>query len=103
MDAGFEVIYTGLHQTPEDIVNSAIQEGVDLIGLSIMSGAHMTLTKKIRILLDESQCDIPVIIGGIIPNADQDELKALGVLNVFTPGTEMGSVVSFIKTHFNPE
>ena len=101
VDAGFEVIYTGLHQTPEDIVNSAIQEGVDLIGLSIMSGAHLTLTKRIRILLDESQCDIPVVIGGIIPNADKDELKSLGVLKVYTPGTEMGSVVSFIKTHFN--
>lgn len=101
VDAGFEVIYTGLHQTPEDIVSSAIQEGVDLIGLSIMSGAHLTLTRKIRSLLDESKADIPVILGGIIPDDDRAELKALGVLEIFTPGTEMGSVVAFIKSHFS--
>lgn len=101
VEAGFEVIYTGLHQTPEDIVNTAIQEGVDLIGLSIMSGAHLSLTRRIRTLLDEFQSDIPVILGGIIPDKDLDELKSLGVLEVFTPGTEMSTVVTFIKSHFN--
>lgn len=100
VDAGFEVIYTGLHQSPEDIVSAAIQEGVDLIGLSIMSGAHLPLMRKIRTLLDESHCDIPVVLGGIIPDEDQVELRSLGVLEIFTPGASMSSVVTFIKTHF---
>ncbi len=101
VDAGFEVIYTGLHQTPEDVVNSAVQEGVDLIGLSIMSGAHLPLSRKIRTLLDESQSGTPIIVGGIIPDDDREELKSLGVLEVFTPGTEMAAVVTFVKSHFN--
>ncbi len=103
VDAGFEVIYTGLHQTPEDIVNSAIEEGVDLIGLSIMSGAHLPLSKKTKALLEESQTNIPIMVGGIIPYDDKEELKSLGVLEVFTPGTEMTAVVAFIKSHFNVE
>lgn len=101
VDAGFEVIYTGLHQTPEDIVNSAVQEGVDLIGLSVMSGAHLPLTKRIRALLDESECGVPLMIGGIIPDDDKAELESLGVVRVFTPGTELASVVSFIRAHFD--
>lgn len=101
VDAGFEVIYTGLHQTPEGIVNGAIQEGVDLIGLSIMSGAHLPLVKRIHDLLDSSQTDIPIILGGIIPDDDRKELKSLGVLEIFTPGTEMSAVIAFIKSHFN--
>ena len=101
VDAGFEVIYTGLHQTPEEIVNSALQEGVDLIGLSIMSGAHLPLAERIRGLLDEADSQIPLVIGGIIPEEDRPALKALGVLEVFTPGAEMGAVVACVKSHLN--
>jgi methylmalonyl-CoA mutase cobalamin-binding domain/chain len=103
VDAGFEVIYTGLHQTPEDIVNSAVQEGVDLIGLSIMSGAHLPLARKIRTLLDSCDADIPLIIGGIIPEEDREALAELGVIEVFTPGTGISAIVGFIKSHFNLE
>lgn len=101
VDAGFEVIYTGLHQTPEEIVNSALQEGVDLIGLSIMSGAHLPLAERIRGLLDESDSQIPLVIGGIIPEEDGAALKALGVLEVFTPGAEMSAIVACVKSHLN--
>ena len=100
VDAGFEVIYTGLHQTPEDIVNSAVQEGVDLIGLSIMSGGHLPLTRKIRALLDACDEDIPLIIGGIIPEEDREALAVLGVIEVFTPGAGIAAIVAFIKSHF---
>ena len=101
VDAGFEVIYTGLHQTPEEIVNSAVQEGVDLIGLSIMSGAHLPLAKRIRELLDESQADLPLVIGGIIPEEDLAALKELGVIETFTPGAELNAIVEFIKAQLN--
>ncbi|MFP6617532.1 MAG: cobalamin B12-binding domain-containing protein [Candidatus Hydrogenedentota bacterium] len=101
VDAGFEVIYTGLHQTPESIVNGAVQEGVDLIGLSIMSGAHLPLVTRIRELLDSSQSDIPILLGGIIPSDDKEKLKSLGVLEIFTPGTDMGAVIAFINSHFS--
>ena len=97
VDAGFEVIYTGLHQTPESIVNSALQEGVDLIGLSIMSGAHLPLMTRIRELLDQAEAPIPLLVGGIIPERDRPALRALGVVEVFTPGAQMSAVVACVK------
>jgi methylmalonyl-CoA mutase C-terminal domain/subunit len=99
-DAGHEVIYTGLHQTPEQIVETAIQEDADVIGLSVLSGAHMTLFKKLLALLDERDArDIVVIGGGIIPEADIPLLKELGVAEVFTPGASSTSIVSWVKQH----
>ncbi len=93
-DAGFEIIYTGLHQTPEMIVKAAVQEDVDLIGLSILSGAHKALVPRIVELLNESEAaDIGVFVGGIIPDSDISELKALGVLDVFTPGTSLQDII----------
>ncbi|RAG86928.1 methylmalonyl-CoA mutase [Streptacidiphilus pinicola] len=99
-DAGMEVIYTGLHQTPEQIVDTAIQEDADGIGLSILSGAHMTLCAKIVELLRERDAeDIVVFGGGIIPDDDIPELKALGVAEIFTPGTPTHAVVSWVESH----
>jgi methylmalonyl-CoA mutase, C-terminal domain len=96
-DAGFEVIYTGLHQTPEQIVETAIQEDVDHIGLSILSGAHMTLIPKVIELLKKNNAsDIPVSVGGIIPEEDILNLKKIGVKGVFGPGTETKDIVDFI-------
>ncbi|GJF29583.1 methylmalonyl-CoA mutase [Kitasatospora sp. NE20-6] len=102
-DAGMEVVYTGLHQTPEQIVDTAIQEDADGIGLSILSGAHMTLCAKVLELLRERDAeDIKVFCGGIIPDADIRELKALGVADVFTPGTPMQSVVTWVEANLRP-
>jgi methylmalonyl-CoA mutase, C-terminal domain len=99
-DAGHEVIYTGLHQTPEQIVETAIQEDADVIGLSVLSGAHMTLFKKLLTLLDERDArDIVVIGGGIIPEADIPLLKEMGVAEVFTPGASTTAIVSWVKEH----
>ncbi len=99
-DAGFEVIYTGLHQTPEMIVNAAVQEDVDAIGLSIMSGAHMTLFPAVLDLLKEKKAgEIKVFGGGIIPEEDIDELKKLGVAELFTPGATMAAIVDWVRTH----
>ena len=99
-DAGHEVIYTGLHQTPEQIVETAIQEDADVIGLSVLSGAHMTLFKKLLALLDERDArDIVVIGGGIIPEADIPLLKEMGVAEVFTPGASTTAIVSWVKEH----
>jgi len=99
-DAGFEVIYTGLHQTPEQIVETAIQEDADVIGLSVLSGAHMTLFKKLIALLDERDArDIVVIGGGIIPEADIPLLKELGVAEVFTPGATTTEIVGWVRDH----
>jgi methylmalonyl-CoA mutase C-terminal domain/subunit len=99
-DAGHEVIYTGLHQTPEQIVETAIQEDADVIGLSVLSGAHMTLFKKLLALLDERDArDIVVIGGGIIPEADIPLLKELGVAEVFTPGASTTAIVSWVRDH----
>ena len=99
-DAGHEVIYTGLHQTPEQIVETAIQEDADVIGLSVLSGAHMTLFKKLLSLLDERDArDIVVIGGGIIPEADIPLLKEMGVAEVFTPGASTTAIVSWVKEH----
>ena len=97
-DAGHEVIYTGLHQTPEQIVETAIQEDADVIGLSVLSGAHMTLFKKLIALLDERDArDIVVIGGGIIPEADIPPLKELGVAQVFTPGATTTEIVEWVR------
>ena len=97
-DAGIEVIYTGLHQTPEQIVETAIQEDADAVGLSILSGAHMTLVPKIVELLREQDAgDILVTVGGTIPADDIPELKALGVAEVFTPGASTQAIIDFIR------
>ena len=97
-DAGMEVIYTGLRQTPEQIVETAVQEDVKVIGLSILSGAHMYIFPRIFQLLEERQInDILVIAGGIIPNEDISELKKMGVREVFTPGTSTRKIAEYIK------
>lgn len=97
-DAGFEVIYTGLHQTPKMIVNTAIQEGVDIIGLSVMSGAHNYLMPEVVRLLKEKNADeIKVFGGGIIPDEDIEFLKEAGVLAVFTPGTPLNVIIEQVK------
>ena len=97
-DAGFEVIYTGLHQTPEMIVNAAIQEDVDVIGLSILSGAHLHLFPKVLDLLRRNGVEnVDLIGGGIIPDEDTEQLKKLGVKAIFKPGTRIDEIVSFIK------
>jgi methylmalonyl-CoA mutase C-terminal domain/subunit len=99
-DAGMEVIYTGLHQTPEQIVDTAIQEDADAIGLSILSGAHMTLFAKVLELLRERDAqDIKVFGGGIIPEGDIPPLKELGVAAIFTPGTPTGDVVKWVNAN----
>jgi methylmalonyl-CoA mutase C-terminal domain/subunit len=97
-DAGMEVIYTGLHQTPEQIAETVIQEDADAVGLSILSGAHMTLVPKVVALLREQGVDdVLVTVGGTIPADDIPELKALGVSEVFTPGAGTDEIVEFIR------
>ncbi|MFP5261096.1 MAG: cobalamin B12-binding domain-containing protein [Blastocatellia bacterium] len=97
-DAGMEVIYTGLRQTPEMVVNAAVQEDVDAIGLSILSGAHMTLFPRVVELAREAGLDDVIVFGGgIIPDEDISRLKELGVAEVFTPGTRMEEIVEFIR------
>ena len=97
-DAGFEVIYTGLHQTPEMIVQAAVQEDVDLIGLSVLSGAHNALVPRIIELLEKEQAtEIKVFLGGIIPDSDIEALKQLGVLAVFTPGATLQSIIETME------
>ena len=97
-DAGMEVIYTGLHQTPEQIVETVLQEDADAVGLSILSGAHMTLVPRIVELLREQDAgDVVVTVGGTIPNQDIPELKELGVAEVFTPGASTQDIVAFIR------
>jgi len=96
-DAGMEVIYTGLHQTPEQIVEAAIQEDVDAIGLSILSGAHTTLFPKIMELLKENRVDIIVFAGGIIPDEDVPALKNINIAEIFGPGTNTEDIVKFVK------
>ncbi|HLT10512.1 MAG TPA: cobalamin B12-binding domain-containing protein [Micromonosporaceae bacterium] len=99
-DAGMEVIYTGLHQTPEQIVEAAIQEDADAIGLSILSGAHMTLFRRVIELLNERGArDIIVFGGGIIPDEDIPELERLGVAKIFTPGSSTQSIVEWVRTN----
>ena len=100
-DAGMEVIYTGLHQTPEMIATAAIQEDVDVVGLSILSGAHMTLFPRVKKLLDEAgRDDILVTGGGIIPKEDMDALKTQGMGKLFGPGTSTGELIAYIKDWF---
>jgi methylmalonyl-CoA mutase, C-terminal domain len=97
-DAGMEVIYTGLHQTPEQIAATVVQEDADAIGLSILSGAHMTLVPRVVELLNEQGADDVVLtVGGTIPNDDIPELKRLGVAEIFTPGASTDEVVEFIR------
>jgi methylmalonyl-CoA mutase, C-terminal domain len=97
-DAGMEVIYTGLHQTPEQIVETVIQEDADAVGVSILSGAHMTLVPRIVELLREQEIDdVLVTVGGTIPADDIPELKRLGVAEVFTPGAQTQEIVDFIR------
>lgn len=100
-DAGMEVIYTGLHQTPEQIVETAIQEDADLIGLSVLSGAHMTLFKRlVELLAERDASDIVVFGGGIIPDEDVPVLEELGVAKVFTPGAATTEITDWVAQHF---
>jgi methylmalonyl-CoA mutase C-terminal domain/subunit len=98
-DAGMEVIYTGLHQTPEQIVETAIQEDADAVGISILSGAHMTLVPKvIELLRDRGADDVVVVVGGTVPSDDIVTLKGQGVAEVFTPGAPMAAIVEFLQS-----
>jgi methylmalonyl-CoA mutase C-terminal domain/subunit len=99
-DAGMEVIYTGIRQTPEQISKAAIQEDVDMIGISILSGAHLVLVKDVINQLKKEDVDIPMIVGGIIPKQDIAKLEKLGVKRVFGPGTSTDEVVNFVKDFF---
>ena len=102
-DAGFEVVYTGLHQTPEQVVAAALQEDVDLIGLSVLSGAHMYLFKRVLELLKAGGAeDVMVIGGGIIPEDDVPKLKKLGMKELFLPGTSLEKVVGWVKDNVKP-
>ena len=102
-DEGFEVIYTGLRQTPEMVASAAAQEDVDVIGLSILSGAHMTLVPRIVDLVREAGMnDVLICVGGIIPDADVARLKALGVAEIFGPGTSIGEVARYFLEHARP-
>ena len=102
-DAGFEVIYTGLHQTPEQLVAAAIQEDVDCIGLSILSGAHNTLLPQVCALLKERDAeDIAVFAGGVIPEEDIPGLKQAGISEVFTPGASTEAIVSWVRERVSP-
>lgn len=97
-DAGMEVVYTGLRQTPEQIVGAAVQEDVEFIGLSILSGAHMAIVPRVLALLDEADAtDIRVIVGGIIPDTDAETLLGMGVARVFQPGASLESIVHFLR------
>ena len=97
-DAGVEVVYTGLHQTPEQIVETAIQEDADAIGMSVLSGAHMTLFARVIDLLRERDAsDIVVFGGGIVPEADMPELTEMGVAKVFTPGATTGEIITWVR------
>jgi len=103
-DAGFEVVYTGLHQTPEQIVETAIQEDADVVGLSILSGAHLTLFQRVTDLLRERDAaDILVFGGGIIPADDIPLLKEMGVAEIFTPGTPTQKIVDWVRQHVSSE
>jgi methylmalonyl-CoA mutase C-terminal domain/subunit len=101
-DAGYEVIYTGLRQTPEMVVDAALQEDAQVIGLSLHSGAHMTLFPRVIDVLKQKQAgDIVVFGGGIIPQEDIDELKRLGVAEIFTPGTPLQEIVEWLRNRFS--
>jgi methylmalonyl-CoA mutase C-terminal domain/subunit len=99
-DAGFEVIYTGLRQTPEQIVNAALQEDADVVGLSVLSGAHMTLCPRITDLMKKERLDdVLIVVGGIIPDQDIPKLKECGVSAVFQPGASTEDIVAYIRDH----
>ncbi|WP_036221226.1 cobalamin B12-binding domain-containing protein [Mesoaciditoga lauensis] len=97
-DAGMEVIYTGIRQTPEQIAQAAVDEDVDVLGLSILSGAHMKLVPKVLELLKEKGAQIPVFVGGIIPEEDAEKLKEMGVVEVYGPGTSTQEVAEQVKS-----
>ena len=100
VEAGFEVVYTGLHRPAEDVVKAAIEEDVDLIGISLLSGAHMThVPRVLELLREKNSSDISVVVGGIIPEEDIPKLKALGVKEVFLPGTPLNTIVNWIKAN----
>jgi len=102
-DAGFEVIYTGLHQTPEQLVAAAIQEDVDCIGLSILSGAHNSLLPRVcQLLQEKSAADIKVFGGGVIPEDDIPGLKAAGICEIFTPGTSTVDISAWVRENVSP-
>ena len=102
-DAGFEVIYTGQHQTPEQIVNAALQEDVDLIGLSCLSGAHAYLFPRVVELLKENKAeDIIVIVGGIIPKEDIPKLKKMGIKEIFLPGSSLSEIINWTRANVKP-
>jgi methylmalonyl-CoA mutase, C-terminal domain len=102
-DAGMEVIYTGLRQTPEMIVNASLQEDVDVIGLSILSGAHLAIVPRVIELMKQHKMDdVIVIVGGIIPDQDIETLKKAGVAGIFIPGTPMDEIVQFIRKNVRP-
>ena len=97
-DAGMEVIYTGLHQTPEQIVETVLEEDADALGLSILSGAHMTLVPRVlELMAEKGVADVCLVVGGTIPNDDADALRAMGVAEVFTPGSSTGDIVEFLS------
>ncbi len=99
-DAGMEVVYTGLHQTPEQIVETVVQEDADAVGLSVLSGAHMTLFRRLAELMSERGIDDVVVFGGgIIPDADIPELERLGVAKIFTPGATTTAIVDWVREH----
>lgn len=100
-DAGFEVVYSGLHRAPPEVVQAAVQEDVDVLGISILSGAHNTLVPEILDGLDEygAFTDTLVVVGGIVPDDDEDELKRLGVAEVFGPGASMEEMIDFVREH----
>ncbi|TAK02426.1 MAG: cobalamin B12-binding domain-containing protein [Chloroflexota bacterium] len=102
-DEGFEVVYTGLRQTPEMVATAALQEDVDVVGLSILSGAHMTLVPRVtKLLREEGLDDVLVVVGGIIPDDDAAELRAAGVAGIFGPGTTIAEVAEFLRTSARP-
>ena len=103
-DAGMEVVYTGLHQTPEQIVQTVVQEDADAVGLSILSGAHMTLFRRtVELLAENEASDVVLFGGGIVPEADIAELRAMGVAKVFTPGATMDEIVEWVRTNVAPQ
>jgi len=100
-DAGFEVVYSGLHRSPEEVVQAAVQEDVDVLGISILSGAHETLVPKVLDGLAEAGAlaDTLVLVGGIVPDGDQESLKERGVAEIFGPGASMGEMIEYVREH----